>query len=331
LTFTFKFCMVLPFFKYKYEKEVNMEQVMTKERNKFSIWIQAVRAFSFTASSVPVLLGAALALHYPGKVMWILLPVVYIAGLLIHAATNLINDYFDYKKGVDKDYTFGSSGVILQELLPAKQILIGGFILFGITAALGVILVAVRGVPILILGLIGLIGGYLYTGYPWGYKYYGLGDFLVFILMGPLMVIGSYYSLTGTYHHSILLISLPVGFLVAAILQSNNTRDIKHDKEAGVKTLENILGHKAAKVVYYFLVSAAYLSVVVMVAYKILPIWSLGVILTLPLAIKNIKKVSKSHPDKPEEIATIDVETAQLHFGFGLLLIISIVVFHFFQ
>lgn len=304
---------------------------MTKERSKFSIWIQAVRAFSFTASSVPVLLGAALALSYPGKVMWILFPVVFIAGILIHAATNLVNDYYDFKKGVDKDYTFGSSGVILNGLLPAKHILTGGFVLFGITAALGIILVVVRGVPMLILGLIGVIGGYFYTGRPWGYKYYGLGDFLVFILMGPLMVIGSYYALTGTYHHFVLLISLPVGFLVAAILQANNTRDIIHDKEAGVKTLENILGHKAAKVGYYFSVLAAYLSVVLMAIFKILPVWSLAVVLTLPLALKNMKKLAQSSPDEPGKIATIDVQTAQLHFAFGLLLIISLVVFHFLQ
>jgi len=181
----------------------------------------------------------------------------------------------------------------------------------------------------LVLGLIGLIGGYFYSGHPWGYKYYGLGDFLVFILMGPLMVIGSYYALTGNYHYFVLLISLPVGFLVAAILQANNTRDIRHDKDAGVKTLENILGHKAAKVGYCFSVTTAYLSVVLMVIFKILPVWSLAVVLTLPLALKNMKKLAKSHSDKPEEIATIDVETAQLHFGFGLLLIISVVVFHF--
>ena len=306
-----------------------MEDNNKNERSKFSIWIQAVRAFSFTASSVPVLLGAALALNYPGKVMWVLLPVVFFAGLLIHAATNLVSDYYDYKKGVDKDYTFGSSGVIVQGLLPAKQILIGGLVLFAITATLGILLVVVRGLPMLIIGLIGLIGGYLYTGHPWGYKYYGLGDFLVFILMGPLMVIGSYYALTGHYHYYVLLISLPVGFLVAAILQANNTRDIKHDKEAGVKTLENILGHKAAKVAYCFSVLAAYLSVALMVIFKILPVWSLAVVLTLPPALKIIKKLAKSRPDKPEEIATIDVETAQLHFGFGLLLIISVVVFHF--
>jgi 1,4-dihydroxy-2-naphthoate octaprenyltransferase len=113
---------------------------------------------------------------------------------------------------------------------------------------------------------------------------------------------------------------------VAAILQSNNTRDIKHDTEAGIKTLENIVGHKAAKAGYYFSVSAAYLSVVIMVITKILPLWSLAVMLTLPLAVKNIIKLSRSQPGKPKEIAAIDVETAQLHFGFGLLLIVSLLV-----
>lgn len=303
-----------------------MVNVTKPDRSLFSIWIQAVRAFSFTASSIPVLLGAALAALYPGKVMWILLPVVYIAGLLYHAATNLVNDYFDYKKDVDKDYTFGSSGVIVAGLLAPKKILYGGLLFFAVACGLGVILIAVRGMPILIIGLIGLVGGYFYTGQPFGYKYVGLGDFLVFILMGPLMVIGSYYSLTGHYHTPVLLISLPVGFLVAAILQANNTRDIKHDTEAGIKTLENVLGHKGAKAAYYFSVSAAYLSVVIMVITKILPLWSLAVVLTLPLAVKIIMKLARSQPEKPEEIAAIDVETAQLHFGFGLLLIVSLLV-----
>jgi 1,4-dihydroxy-2-naphthoate octaprenyltransferase len=307
---------------------MNMEDVK-KERSKLSIWLQAVRAFSFTASSIPVLLGAALALNYPGKVMWILFPVVYIAGLLIHAATNLVSDYYDYKKDVDKDYTYGGSGVLVQGLLPAKSILIGGLVLFGITAALGVILIAVRGVPILVLGLIGIVGGYFYTGRPFGYKYFGLGDFLVFILMGPLMVIGSYYCLTGTYHHAVLLVSLPVGFLVMAILQANNTRDIRHDTEAGIKTLENTLGPKGAKAFYYFSLLAAYLSVVLMVIFKILPLWSLMVIATLPLALRNIIKLAHSQPDQPEQVATLDVETAQLHFGFGLLLTISLVLLRF--
>lgn len=306
-----------------------MDNVVDKKRGSMGVWFQAVRAFSFTASAVPVLLGAALAAFYPGKVMWILLPVVFAAGLLFHAATNLVSDYFDYKKDVDKDYTFGSSGVITAGLLPPKKILYGGLILFCIACLLGLILIAVRGLPILYIGLAGLVGGYFYTGQPLGYKYIGLGDLLVFILMGPLMVIGSYFSLTGSYGTRVLLISLPVGFLVSAILQANNTRDIKHDTEAGIKTLENMVGEKGAKAAYYFSVSAAYLSVVIMVITNILPAWSLAVIITLPLALKIMKKLAKSEPDRPEEIAAVDVETAQLHFGFGVILILSLVV-HFF-
>lgn len=303
-----------------------MEDVSNKKRSSISIWFQAVRAFSFTASAVPVLLGAALAAFYPGKVMWILLPVVFVAGLLFHAATNLVSDYYDYKKEVDKDYTFGSSGVITAGLLPPKKVLYGGLILFCIACILGLILIAVRGLPILYIGLAGLVGGYFYTGQPLGYKYVGLGDFLVFILMGPLMVIGSYFSLTGSYHTHVFLVSIPVGFLVAAILQANNVRDIKHDTEAGIKTLENIVGEKGAKFAYYFSVSAAYLSVAIMVITKILPVWSLAVIVTFPLALKVIKKLAKSQPDRPEEIAAADVETAQLHLGFGVILIVSLMV-----
>jgi len=302
-----------------------MTEVMKKDRSKLSIWLQAIRVFSLTASSIPVFLGAALAWYYPGKVLWILLPVVYLAALMIHAATNLVSDYFDYRKDVDKDYTFGSSGVIVQGLLSAKSVLIGGLVLFAITAVLGIILVALRGLPILILGLVGIIGGYFYTGHPFGYKYIGLGDLLVFILMGPLMVIGSYYCLTGSYDHRIFLVSLPVGFLVAAILQANNTRDIKHDTEAGIKTLENKVGTTAAKGFYYFSISASYLSVVLMVIFKVLPIWSLLVILTLPLAIKNIKNMAMG--DKPKTLAKIDVETAQLHFAFGILLTVSLALY----
>jgi 1,4-dihydroxy-2-naphthoate octaprenyltransferase len=306
-----------------------MENEMKKERSKLSIWLQAVRAFSFTASSIPVLLGAALALFYPGKVMWILLPIIYIAALLIHAATNLVSDYFDFIKDVDKDYTYGSSGVLVQGLLQPKSVLIGGLVLFGITAILGIVLIAIRGVPILVLGLIGIVGGYFYTGQPFGYKYFGLGDFLVFILMGPLMVIGSYFCLTGAYHYTLLLISLPVGFLVMAILQANNTRDIRHDTEARIKTLENTLGAKGAKLFYYFSLITAYLSVVFMVIFKILPLWSLIVFATFPLALKNIIRVANSQPEQPKQLAGIDVETAQLHLGFGLLQTISLVLYRF--
>ena len=294
-------------------------------RSAFSLWLQAVRAFSFTASMVPIIVGAMLALAFPGSVRWDLFPVVVVCSLLIHAGTNLISDYYDYKKGVDKEGAFGGSGVLLGKLLQPKQLLIGGILSFILCFLLGLIFVQIRGIEMLYLGLVGIIGGYLYCG-GIGYKYIALGDVLVFWLMGPLMVLGSFFVLTGTYNSTILLASLPVGFLVTAILHANNLRDIQHDKAANVRTMATILGLNGSKIEYYLLISAAYLSVIFMVITHYLSPWTLLVLLSLPPALKNIKVVSQATPSTQTELAMIDVQTAQHHFLFGILLAIGLLI-----
>ncbi len=108
--------------------------------------------------------------------------------------------------------------------------------------------------------------GFFYTARPVGYKYFALGDALVFTLMGPLMVIGSYFVLTGSYNHAVPIASLPVGCLVAAILHANNMRDIQHDCDAQVRTVANLLGHDRARFEYYALVGGAYVAVLGMIA-----------------------------------------------------------------
>jgi 1,4-dihydroxy-2-naphthoate polyprenyltransferase len=297
-----------------------------QSRSGFSVWIQAVRAFAFPASVVPVLVGGMLAMRSGAPVRWELFPIAIICALLYHAATNLISDYFDYQKGVDKDYTFGSSRVVVDGLLTAKQIYAGGWLLFGIGAALGLILVAVRGTSMLLFGVVGLLGGYLYCGRPVGFKYFALGDIGVFTLMGPLMVLGSFYALTGILDLKAVWVSVPIGMLTVAILHANNTRDIAHDTAAHIKTTASVIGHSAAKVEYFFLVIGAFVAIIVMVATKVLPIWSLVVLISLPPALKNLKTMLASHPGAVEDIATLDVLTAQHNLMFGLLLAISIAV-----
>ncbi len=297
-----------------------------KKRSKFSIWLQVIRPFSFTASVIPVIVGAVMALSYRGDVYWFLLPPAVLCSLLFHAATNVVSEYFDFYKGVDRPDTYGSSKVLVEGLLSPREVLLGGLILFAGGFSLGMIMVAFRGAPVFWLGVIGLLGGFFYTGKPVGYKYFALGDFLVFALMGPLMVIGSYIVLTGTYAPSVLYVSLPIGFLVAAILHANNLRDIAHDAEANIRTVANILGLNGSRVEYYLLIVAAYLSVVVMVASGTVGIWTLLVFLSLPPALKNMKAVRYARQDDPGAIAMIDVNTAQHHFLFGLLFIIGITI-----
>ncbi len=298
----------------------------TQPSSTFKIWIQAFRPFSYTASIIPAMLGAGLAIYRDAPAQWWLLPLIVFASMLIQAGTNLVSEYFDYKKGVDRPETYGSSRVLVEQLLRPHQILIAGLICFALTIGLGLYFIALRGWIIFIIGFVGVLGGLFYTADPFGYKYLGVGDLFVFLLMGPLMVIGSYFVLTGAYDRSILLISIPVGFLVAAILSGNNLRDIQFDLQAHIHTTASVLGHRIARWEYSLLVAGAYIATIIMIVLKILPLWSLLTLLTIPPAVKVIRAALQSRPDHPETIATLDVQTAQLHMPFGLLLIVSVIL-----
>jgi 1,4-dihydroxy-2-naphthoate polyprenyltransferase len=301
--------------------------MQNKKRSKFSIWLQATRVFSLTASAIPVILGSALAFSFPGKVDWFLLPVIFIAGVLLHAGINMIGDYFDYKNGIDKDYAYASSKVIVDGLLTPKATYIGGIILFVIVFILGMFLVYFRGYPMLALGFVGMLAGYFYCANPIGYKYFALGDFSVFIMFGPLMVLGTYFGLTGYMDWITLIIAIPIGFLTTSILHANNTRDIAHDTSENIKTVASILGYERAKYEYYFLIVGAYLGVVIMILLKLLPLWSLLVFLSIPPAVKNMQKIKSNTTEDVKGIAMLDVQSAQVHLLFGLLLSVSLFLY----
>lgn len=300
-----------------------------KERSKFSLIMQAVRPFSFSASVVPVLVGAVFALVNYNVVMWELFPVILIASVLLHAGTNFVSEYYDLKNGIDREDTFGSSKVLVDKLLEPKEVLKYGYISFMFGFILGMILVYYHGLPILALGLLGIAGGVFYTGKPIGYKYLALGDVLVFLLMGPLMVIGTYFSLTGHFEWSVALLSLPIGFLVTAILNANNIRDIMHDGEAKIRTIATLIGIESSKKEYYFLIIGAYLSVIIMAATGVVSYWALLILISFPVAIKNMKEISTAKVSSPENVAMLDIKTAQLHTQFGLLLTIGILISYF--
>lgn len=292
----------------------------TSQRSRMSLWVQAARTFSFPASVVPMLVGIMWTLgSFHGQVYWGLVPVILIAGVLFHAGANMVNDYFDYKKGVDQDDSYGSSRIIVEGLLSPKEVLNGGLLMYAIGFALGLILVYYHGLPILILGVIGLLGGLLYTGFNVAYKYYALGDIFVFLMFGPMMVLGTSAALTGVLDYNTFFVSIPIGLLTVAILNANNIRDIKHDKQANVSTMATVMGVKASIAEYYFLIFGAFASVIIMVALGFLSPWTLLVILSIKPALDNVKFISKADADKPEDIMIGDVRTAQHNLMFGVL------------
>jgi 1,4-dihydroxy-2-naphthoate polyprenyltransferase len=298
--------------------------------SKAKIWFRATRPFSFTASITPCVVGAMVALLVGGSgALWYLMPFILISSVLLHAATNLVSDYYDFIKGVDTKDSFGGSGVLTEELLKPRQVFKAGILFFAIAFLLGLPIIFARGELILVLGIVGILGGFFYTGWPIGYKYVALGNVFVFILMGPLMVVGTFYALTGHYMADVLYISLPIGCLVAGILQANNLRDIIHDKNASIKTAASMGGSGYAKAEYLTLIIGAYVIVIALVLLKILSPWSLLVLLSLPPAIKNMNQIRGVQVDNTSKIAMLDVQTAQLHMMFGLLLSISVLISKF--
>lgn len=295
--------------------------------SKSKIWFRATRPFSFTASVIPCVVGAMLALLMAGGAsLWYLFPFILVSSVLLHAATNLIGDYYDFIKGVDTKDSFGGSGVLTEGLLQPKPVFNMGILFFALAFLIGLPIIFARGELILILGIIGILGGFFYTGWPIGYKYVALGNIFVFILMGPLMVVGTFFALTGYYSADVLYISLPIGCLVAGILQANNLRDIIHDQKANIKTFASVAGGGFAKAEYLFLIITAYVIVIVLVALGILSPWSLLVLLSLPPAIKNMNQIKGVQVENTSKIAMLDVQTAQLHMLFGLLLSVSILI-----
>lgn len=293
---------------------------------RLGVWLKAVRAFSFTASGMPVILAAAFALYKGADINCYNFPPVILCALLIHGASNLLNDYVDFKKGVDTPDSLGSSHVLTRGQIKPEEVFRAALLLYAGGFLLGLVLVMFSGWPLLIIGFSGPLGAYAYTGSPLGYKYAGWGDVMIFLLMGPVLMLGAYYALTKSLSYEIILVSLPVGFLVAAILASNNLRDIVHDKQAKIRTLAGLIGVKYAGYEYVGLITSAYIAVVLFAALGIVPWLSLLVFLSLPLSIKNIRRITKSSPENPKSLISIDIDSAQLHLAFTVLFTFALII-----
>jgi 1,4-dihydroxy-2-naphthoate octaprenyltransferase len=197
---------------------------------------------------------------------------------------------------------------------------------FALAVLVGVYLLVLRGPAIAVLGVLGLVGGWGYTAPPLRYKYRALGVPLVFLLMGPLMVVGSYFAVTGTWSVEALILSVPVGLLVAAILHGNEWRDIGEDTRAGIVTLSSRLGREWAHYGYVALVLGAYITLGLSVAFGLLPAGLLLAILSLPFLAQVVRSAELGASGQARAIAMIDLQTARLHLAFGALLVLGILL-----
>lgn len=285
-------------------------------------WFLASRPWSFAMTAISVSVGSTLGAS-DGNFSWVLYSATLLGTILLHAATNLINDYYDVKAGVDTREASTAQyrpHPLVEGKLNAGQVRLAAYILYAASTIIGILLAVTRGWELLWIGMIGAFASLTYTAPPLKYKYSALGEISVFLMWGPLMVSGSYFIQCQAFSMAAVWISLPFGILVALVLLANNIRDITHDRKKGILTLAIVLDRQKSLLLYGALVVAAYLGVVSMSLLGPLSLWSLIVLLSVPLAVRLLLQMRKQVP------ADADARTAQLDTAFGVLLVISLIL-----
>jgi 1,4-dihydroxy-2-naphthoate octaprenyltransferase len=286
------------------------------------IWFLATRPWSFTMTAISVGVGGAVAALDGAFDVWLFL-LTLVGAVCVHGATNLINDYFDYKSGVDRPgapTTLYRPHPLVQGLISPQAVLWVSAGLYTIAAIIGLALIVLKGAGLLWFILLGAIASFFYTAGPIKYKYLALGELSVFLMWGPVIVGGTYFVQRGSLSPDAVLISVPFGLLVALVLLANNLRDIDYDRSAGIATLGTLLGQQKTRVLYQGLILLAYLATALLIALKILSPWGVLVFFSAPVAFRLIRTLQREIPNDA------DARTAQLDTLFGVWLIIGLIL-----
>lgn len=285
-------------------------------------WAMAARPPTLPAAIVPVLVGTAVAAAV-GSFRLLPFLAALIASTLIQVGTNFANDYFDFVKGADTHERIGPTRVTQSGLLQPAQVRNAMILTFGLAALFGLYLIFVGGWPILLVGVLSIAAGVLYTGGPWPLGYHGLGDVFVFVFFGLVAVCGTTYVQAGYVPLLAWLAALPVAGLVTAILVVNNLRDVRTDRAAGKHTLAVIFGPAFARAEYALLLVGAYALLPVIWLVGGASAWALLPLVSLPLALPLLRTVLR------EDGAPLNRAlkgTGQLELVFGALLAIGLLL-----
>mgnify|MGYP001459056472 FL=1 len=269
-------------------------------------WMVIMRLPFLSATFVPIFAGAAVTSMLGYQVSWDWLGLTLLAGSLLHIGTNTSNDYFDHMSGTDAlNYNYSNKGLnggsrsIQMGLISPKGILIVAIVTFSLSAIIGVPLIMKSGLPILWLGLIGFFSGLFYTAPPFRFSSRkGMGELLIGLNFGPLMVAGSALVQTGQLLPEAFLAGIPIGFLIAAVVYMNEFPDYDSDKATGKNTLIVVLGPEKARAGYVALVASAFASIIVLVLNGTVPMLSLIALLAVYFGFSATRTLYKYYNNR---------------------------------
>lgn len=290
---------------------------------------QMTRPHTLTASFAPVILGTVIAL-YETAIDWIMFFAMLFACLALQIATNLFNEYYDFKRGLDTAESVGIGGGIVRHGLKPKNVLIFAIFLYIVAGLIGLYICANSSWWLIAIGAFGMAVGYLYTGGPLPIAYTPFGELFSGALMGTGFVLISFFIQVGEITTLSVLLSIPTGILVGAINMSNNIRDIEEDKKGGRKTLPILLGRKKAIIALGLFFFIAYAWIVVLVFVTPLSYWALLILLTLNKPIAAIKGFVKGETE-PQHMPIAMKSTALTNTLFSLVLSLGLLINYLFN
>ena len=287
-------------------------------KSKLKEFFMCTRPHSYPASIAPVLFGATYALGYEIKFSILKFILFLLACLLIQAATNLFNEYYDYRHGLDKIDSEGISGSIVKGNLSAREVMVGALVLYVLAFVLGLILTFITSFYVLLVGVVCMLAGYFYTGGKYPIAYSPFGEVVSGFFMGTIIIALSFYFQTGFVNADIIVVSIPLFIMIGAILLANNIRDLDNDKESGRRTYAILVGRNNAIKTMAISFILVYLLNVLFIITKYASWWNLLVFVTIPLAIKIIKGFSENN--HKTTMAPFMVLTAKLTIFVGFIM-----------
>lgn len=286
-------------------------------------WILTTRPWSFPASAMPVLATFAymtwVCSLYGMSIDWVSGVLAVVGIVFFHASGNMLSDVRDYKKGVDRGLNHMP---LVNGSFTTKEYMRLSLTLFVLGCAIGFYIMSRCGWPLLYAAVYGAFFTLTYATF----KYYALGDVVIFLSYAVIPILGTTFATISEYYYPALVLALPIGLITVAILHVNNTRDIESDREAGIRTLAMLLGLKASVQLYAFEVLFPFVAVIATIMCGWLPWYSVIVLFALPKAWKCARVVLDSPKKGMETLVMHDAATSQLQLMFSLLLAVSLFV-----
>jgi 1,4-dihydroxy-2-naphthoate polyprenyltransferase len=287
-------------------------------------WLGAMGVLAWPLVLVPVLVAALLAGDSAVAVTWWLLAPLLGVALLLQVGAMLLATFTGFHRHVNRSETLSSSRTLQEGLLPARYVRGAGFLCLSVGVILGLFLVGMRGTPLLAIGLIGAVGGLLYAGWPLYLASRVFEEAVVFVCLGPLVVLGAYFTLTGVLHTRPFLVSLPLGFLATSILHASHLQTFPDDLRAKHHSLAVALGWESARLLFYILVGLPYFLVLLLILTGVLPGWDWLTFLSLFLAGRGVLSVRRASAEQTQALAGLDRQLAQTYLVFGILLVFGL-------